>query len=167
MSLWKSIFKEKKESKNSDIKERFAKIIKISTCQGYLVSKQGGKVLHDIYPNVLNAGDWLWFIFTTSTGVREPDGTPIIISDAACFWFTIPTEMKVNLGTSSMPINSEFPQSILPYVTSDGTITDSSNAFNAIDSYFKKDKNWCNQWSRRTERVKNLMEGQCSNWITL
>lgn len=133
------------------------------------VSRRSGHVLEEPNPGsctTLSSGDWLWFLFTFRLGTPEGDFTPIIVTDAACFWLTIPTETYMPFREREAGVYS-FSDRIIPFFAADGSYQEWKTAFNALGRWFAtQDSGWSHQWSRRPSRVKDLMSGRHHNWVS-
>jgi len=106
-------------------------------------------------------GEWLYLLHHLET---LPDGR-IIFADAACFWIqtAAPFAIRSLGGNMFRPV----PDGTNDLVIGDGSYADWGKAFAAIDAYFSNnDSGWRYQWSWRTDRVKALMLGRYSDWIT-
>lgn len=130
---------------------------------GLIVSKEGDKI------NELNGGsrkgsevpigNWIYFAFHIET---LPDHR-LIFANGACFWLSVSSPFTVDKKENSMFM--PIPKGIDRFIVKDENYAEWEKAFKAIDDYFPKE-DWKYQWSWRTDKVKQLMKGQLSDWIT-
>ena len=125
----------------------------------FLTSKQGDKIIR-LYGGVeIPAGEWLCFLYHLET---QPDHR-IIFSDAACVWLNVPKPVTLSgPGNMFYPI----PKEIKGFIVEDGARAEWSNAPRALDLYLSKDDGLKFQWSWRTDRVKRIASGECTDWVS-
>ena len=142
-----------------NLRSRISKLKTIGEWGGLLASKLGDNVIYLYGGKEIPAGEWLYFLYHLET---QPDNR-IIFSDTACFWLKVSNSFELS-GSGNMyhPIPKEIERCFIQ----DESYAEWKKAFQAIDDYFYKDDGWKYQWSWKTNRVKQFMAGECSDWVS-
>jgi hypothetical protein len=127
---------------------------------GLVVSKHGDTVIESSSNWRIPAGEWLYFAFHLE---GQPDNR-IFFAHAACFWIKTPADFEARDGFGWL--FKPVPKEIDRFIVQDGNYSEWKEAFQAVDKRFSNDDHLKYQWSWRTDRVKRLMAGEYSNWVS-